>query len=112
MSATTIALQGTLNTTVVKATPGQLYGILGANFGSTNIFVRVYNTSTAATTIASTGVPLVNWGMLISTSPYNNYDAGIPFSAGITIITQTLPYTASTSPNPAASTATITLLFK
>lgn len=112
MNATTISLQANLNTTVVKATPGQVYGILGVNFGSTNVFVRFLNASTAATAIASTGVALVNFGMQISTSPYNNYDAGIPFSAGIAIITQQQPYTASSSVAPTASTATITILFK
>jgi hypothetical protein len=50
--------------------------------------------------------------MPISTSPYNNYDAGVPFAAGITIITQQQPYTASTSVAPTASTATITILYK
>jgi hypothetical protein len=112
MSATTIALIATLNTTVVKATPGQVYGILGSNIGSSNVFVRILNASTAATAIASTGVAVVNFGIPISTSPYNNYDTGIPFSAGITIITQQQPYTASTSVAPTASTATITVLFK
>ena len=112
MSATTISLAATLNTTVVKASAGQLYGLLGANVGSSNVFIRVYNTSTAATTIASTGVPLLVWGIPISTSPYNNYAAGVPFSAGITILTQQQPYTASTSLAPTASTATVTILFK
>lgn len=112
MSATTIALAATLNTTVVKASPGQVYGILGSNVGSSNVFVRMLNASTAATAIASTGVAVLNFGIPISTSPYNNYDAGVPFSAGITIITQQQPYTASTSVAPTASTATITILYK
>lgn len=112
LSATTIALAANLNTTVVKASAGQVYGMLGSNVGSSNVFVRFLNASTAATAIASTGVALLNVGIPISTSPYNNYDAGVPFSAGITILTQQQPYTASTSLAPTASTATITILFK
>lgn len=112
VTATTIALQGNLNTTVVKASAGQLYGVLGTNVGSSNVFVRFLNASTAATAIASTGVAVVNFGVPVSSSPFNNYDAGIAFGAGITIITQQQPFTATTSVAPTASTATVTILFK
>jgi hypothetical protein len=110
--ATTIALVANLNTTVIKASAGQIYGICGTNIGSSNVFVRAYNLSTAALAIASTAVPTLNFGLLSSTSPSTLFDLGVAFSSGITIITQQQPYTASSSVSPTASTATITIVFK
>lgn len=111
-NATTIALAASLNTTVVKASAGQVYGIFGSNIGSSNVFVRIYNISTAALTIASSAVPLLVFGMPISTSPLVLFDMAVAFNAGISLITQQQSYTASSSVPVTASTATITLLYK
>lgn len=111
-NATTIALAANLNTTVVKASAGQVYGVFGSNVGSSNVFVRLYNISTAALTIASSAVPLLVFGMPVSTSPLVLFDMAVAFNAGISLIAQQQPYTASSSVAPTASTATITILYK
>jgi hypothetical protein len=107
-----LALQANLNTTVVKASAGQIYGIHGTNIGSSNVFVRFYAASSAANVIASTAVPIKVFGIPASSAPAINNDMGIACSTGITILTQQQPFTASSSIAPTASTAVITILYK
>jgi hypothetical protein len=110
-NATTVVLKANLNTTVIKASAGLLYGINGTNVGSTNIFVRLYNRSTAALTIASTAIPSVVFGMNVSSSPSLTFDTAVNFSSGISMIAQQQVFTATTSLAPVGSSATITLQF-
>jgi hypothetical protein len=108
----TATLLANLNTTVVKAGPGTVYGIQGSNIGSSNVFVRMYQSSTAPSTIASSGVPAMIFPMPVSTNPFFECTVGVTFSSGISFITQQQIYTATTALAVLASTATITILYK
>ena len=110
-NATTRCFLANLNTTVIKASAGQVYGIMGANNGSSNVYVRFYEASAAANVIASTGAPRIIYGLLASSTPNVMFDVGVSFSSGITILTQQQPFTATTSIAPTASTAVITIFY-
>lgn len=106
------ALLNTLNTTVIKSGAGNIYGFVAANQGSTNVYIRFYNLSTAALTIASTAVPRYVIGLPVSSASQQAFDIGINYSSGITILAQQEPFTASTPTAPAASSVSLTILYQ
>lgn len=108
-NATTLCFAANLNTTIVKASAGQVYGVMGTNQGSSNVYVRFFATSTAP--IASTAVPKMIFGMTVSTNPSSMFDVGVSFSTGIAILTQQQPFTATSALAPTASTAVITIFY-
>lgn len=109
-TATTIALANNLNTTVIKTGATTLYDFHMGNMGSTNCFVRLYDSSTAANVIASTSIAKYTFASLSSTVTDQTFATpGLAFSTGITIITQQQPYTATTSIAPPASSVVLSI---
>jgi len=116
LTATTLVLANTLNTTVIKANQGKLYGVSLTSISSSNCFVRFYAASAAANVIASTGVPLYTLGVFASTiaktdRQTEDWVSGINFSTGITIIAQQQIFTATTPVAPTASTCLLTVQY-
>jgi hypothetical protein len=100
-----------LNTTVIKAGAGQVYGAMLSNVGSTNVFIRLYAASAAANVIASTAVPMMIVAATASTFANPMMDVGVAFSTGIAMIAQREPWTASTATPIAASTTALTIFY-
>ena len=106
VNATSISLLAHLNTTVIKAGKGNLYGYQISNFGSTSLFVNLANASSAV--VASTARFLWRVGVASSTSVQGVLDVPANFSTGITMFTTQAPWNLTA---PAGSTGVVNLTY-
>lgn len=108
LRSTSMSLIATLNTTVVKAGPGAVYGVQYSNFSSTSVFVKLANASSAV--IASTAQYIYRVGLAPSTSVFAGLDIGINFSTGITMFTTRNQWDSDLTA-PLGSTCVVNILY-
>lgn len=105
---TSVVLQATLNTTVIKAGPGVITAYQMSNFSSTSVYVKFANASSAV--IASTAMYMQRIGLAPSTSIYVSQDIGMNFSTGIVMFTTRNVWDADLTA-PLGSTCAVNLCF-
>lgn len=72
------------NENPIKAAPGRVFGITGTNTSGTDVYLKLYNQTTAP--VVGTDVPVETYALLAGTSfafPFG--DTGVAFSTGIAI---------------------------
>lgn len=94
----------------IKATPGQLYGLILGNRTAAIRYVKLYN-DTVANVIVGTTVPVMTIVLQASQSMVLEWSKGIAFSAAITIAATTGFADADTGA-PGANDVVATALFK
>lgn len=71
------------NSTIVKATPGQVYGVHVFNFADYPVFVKLYNKATGPTPATDNALLIRRIGVQAGTQRDIPLKAGVPFSTGI-----------------------------
>ncbi len=114
----TTTIANNLNTTVVKAGPGNLYSYAISNVSTTNVFVRFYDTSTASlVSPSSNAVYIVGSPASTVSGTFTGLqlgDIGLAFSSGIAFLTQRaaqIQGSVASSAVPQASSVVISLTY-
>lgn len=100
------ALQATA--TLVKGSPGQIYGYYFFNVNAAVSYVQLFDAATAGAVTLGTTVPKLSFGLIAGGGANQEWDEGIQFTLGIVVAVTT---TRAGSTNP-TSAVDINLMYK
>jgi hypothetical protein len=108
---TTIVCGANLNTTVIKAGPGQIYSINVSYFGSSTAYVKLCNNSTAVAPASAVTKMII--GLQSSTCVAHSFPVGSEYSTGILMYTIRTPFAAgSGTTGILASSMTVSICYE